>query len=265
MPFEVLLGQPCFAAWQSQKLLDGIAKISHAKVKSIAGSWLYYIHLNKPGDIGEMKSFLGISDSHGAPRRATGPKDVYITPRTISPWSSQATAIAQVCGLQDVVRVERGRLVQIEFDTESEAEEISSFVDILYDRMTETYSATQPRPESIVFAEGARSPLVVVDIFADSRGPVSALTEYSQVNGLGLDDGEIQYLIEVFQDLGRPPNDIELFMFGQVNSEYACRPPIAVELAIVSNQSGWVDTVVIKSSMPTGQLTISAKSAAFLR
>ncbi|KAI1183849.1 CobB/CobQ-like glutamine amidotransferase domain-containing protein [Nemania serpens] len=261
MPFEVLLGQPCFAAWQSQKLLDGIAKISHAKVKSIAGSWLYYIHLNKPGDIGEMKSFLGISDSHGAPRRATGPKDVYITPRTISPWSSQATAIAQVCGLQDVVRVERGRLVQIEFDTESEAEEISSFVDILYDRMTETYSATQPRPESIVFAEGARSPLVVVDIFADSRGPVSALTEYSQVNGLGLDDGEIQYLIEVFQDLGRPPNDIELFMFGQVNSEH-CRHKVFNANWTIDDkrQIGSLFEMIKNTHKKTPDFTVSAYS-----
>lgn len=259
MPYEVLLGQPCFAAWQSQKLLDGIAKVSHAKVKSITGSWLYYIHLEHPRDVGEIKSFLGISDFHGAPQRVTGTKDVYITPRTISPWSSQATAIAHVCGLQDVVRVERGRLVQVEFDTQSE-DEVSSFIDILYDRMTETYSTAQPRPESTVFAEGARSPLVVVDIFADSRGPVAALTEYSRENGLGLDDSEIQYLIEVFQDLGRPPNDIELFMFGQVNSEYAFKPPVvAVELAIVSNQLGWAGTVAIKSSMPTGQLMISGR------
>ncbi len=124
----------------------------------------------------------------------------------MSPWSSQATAIAQVCGLRDVIRVERGRLVKVEFDSQSE-KDFTPFIDVLYDRMTETYSATEPHPEATVFAEGARSPLVVVDIFADSRGPIAALTEYSNENGLGLDDGEIQYLIEIFQDLGRPPND----------------------------------------------------------
>ncbi|KAI3319361.1 CobB/CobQ-like glutamine amidotransferase domain-containing protein [Xylariaceae sp. AK1471] len=222
MPYEVLIGQPCFAAWQSQKLLDQIAKVSQAKVKSITGSWLYYIHLEKTTDLGVIKSFLGISDSHKASQEAPECKDVYITPRTISPWSSQATAIAQVCGLRDVVRVERGRLVKVEFELQSEGSDLALFVDVLYDRMTETYSATQPHLESTVFAETARSPLVVVDIFADSRGPIAALTKYSKENGLGLDEGEIQYLIEVFQDLGRPPNDIELFMFGQVNSEH-CR------------------------------------------
>lgn len=223
MPYEVIVGQPCFAAWQSQKLLDGIAKASQAKVKTITGSWVYYIHLNNSIDIGEIKSFLGISDSHGHSQESAEFTDVYITPRTISPWSSQATAIAQVCGLRDVVRVERGRLVKIEFEGHSERE-IAPFADVLYDRMTEIYSATQPHPESTVFAESARSPLVVVDIFADSRGPIAALTAYSKENGLGLDDSEIQYLIEVFQELGRPPNDIELFMFGQVNSEYVLNP-----------------------------------------
>jgi phosphoribosylformylglycinamidine synthase len=225
MAYEVLVGPPCFAAWQSQKLLDGIAKVSEAKVKSISGSWLYYIHLKTATDLGEIKSFLGIRDSRGASSGASGYHSIYITPRTISPWSSQATAIAQVCGLRNIVRVERGRLVQVEFDSQSEETEVASFVDVLYDRMTETYSGTQPHLESTVFAESARSPLVVVDIFADSRGPIAALSEYSIQNGLGLDDGEIQYLIEVFQDLGRPPNDIELFMFGQVNSEYAIQLP----------------------------------------
>lgn len=260
MPYEVLLGQPCFAAWQSQKLLDGIAKVSHAKVKSITGSWLYYIHLEHPRDVGEIKSFLGISDFHGAPQRVTGTKDVYITPRTISPWSSQATAIAHVCGLQDVVRVERGRLVQVEFDTQSE-DEVSSFIDILYDRMTETYSTAQPRPESTVFAEGARSPLVVVDIFADSRGPVAALTEYSRENGLGLDDSEIQYLIEVFQDLGRPPNDIELFMFGQVNSEH-CRHKVFNANWTIDDkrQIGSLFEMIKNTHKKTPDFTVSAYS-----
>ncbi|KAJ8113864.1 hypothetical protein ONZ43_g5049 [Nemania bipapillata] len=261
MPYEVLVGQPCFAAWQSQKLLDGIAKVSQAKVKGITGSWLYYIHLDKPTDIGEIKSFLGISGSLEPSQGVTDTGDVYITPRTISPWSSQATAIAQVCGLQNVLRVERGRLVKVEFESESEDNDIASFVDVLYDRMTEIYSATQPHPESTVFAEGARSPLVVVDIFADSRGPVAALTEYSQANGLGLDDSEIQYLIEVFQDLGRPPNDIELFMFGQVNSEH-CRHKVFNANWTIDDkrQIGSLFEMIKNTHKKTPDFTVSAYS-----
>ncbi|KAI0414857.1 CobB/CobQ-like glutamine amidotransferase domain-containing protein [Xylaria grammica] len=261
MPYEILVGQPCFAAWQSQKLLDGIAKASQAKVKSITGSWLYYIHLSDLTDIGELKSFLGISDLDQAPQGAAETKDVYITPRTMSPWSSQATAIAQVCGLRNVVRVERGRLVKVEFDSQSEEKEFAPFVDVLYDRMTETYSATQPHPESTVFSEGTRSPLVVVDIFADSRGPITALSEYSKENGLGLDDSEIQYLIEVFQDLGRPPNDIELFMFGQVNSEH-CRHKVFNANWTIDDkrQIGSLFEMIKNTHKKTPDFTVSAYS-----
>ncbi|GAW25447.1 putative phosphoribosylformylglycinamidine synthase [Rosellinia necatrix] len=261
MPYEVFVGQPCFAAWQSQKLLDGIAKSSRAKVKGITGSWLYYIHLNQATDVSEIKSFLGITNTHGAPPATATSQSVYITPRTISPWSSQATAIAQVCGLRDVVRVERGRLVNVEFDGQTAEEDVAPFVDVLYDRMTEIYSATQPHPETTVFAETARSPLVVVDIFADSRGPIAALTEYSVENGLGLDDSEIQYLIEVFRDLGRPPNDIELFMFGQVNSEH-CRHKVFNANWTIDDkrQIGTLFEMIKNTHKKTPDFTISAYS-----
>ncbi|KAI1282657.1 CobB/CobQ-like glutamine amidotransferase domain-containing protein [Xylaria sp. FL0933] len=261
MPYEILVGQPCFAAWQSQKLLDGIAKVSQAKVKSITGSWIYYIHLSNATDVNEIKSFLGISDLDAAHPGAIGTTNVYITPRTMSPWSSQATAIAQVCGLRGVVRVERGRLVQVEFDSQSQEKELAPFIDLLYDRMTETYSATEPHPETTVFAEGARRPLVVVDIFSDSRGPIAALTEYSKENGLGLDDSEIQYLIEVFQDLGRPPNDIELFMFGQVNSEH-CRHKVFNANWTIDDkrQIGSLFEMIKNTHKKTPDFTVSAYS-----
>ncbi|KAI1329777.1 CobB/CobQ-like glutamine amidotransferase domain-containing protein [Xylariaceae sp. FL0255] len=223
MPYEVLLGQPCYAAWQSQKLLDSIARTSQIKVKNITGSWIYYVNLRKSTDLEDIKLFLGISSTSQIHFQSdTKATSVYITPRTISPWSSQATAIAQVCGLKDVARVERGRMINIEFEDGSGTEHLAPLMDVLYDRMTETYDVSEPHPEETIFAQTARGPLVVIDIFSDSRGPIAALTEYSKENGLGLDDSEIQYLIEVFQDLGRPPNDIELFMFGQVNSEH-CR------------------------------------------
>ncbi|KAI1432764.1 CobB/CobQ-like glutamine amidotransferase domain-containing protein [Xylaria sp. CBS 124048] len=268
MPYEVLVGQPCFAAWQSQKLVDHVSKVSRAKVMSITGSWLYYVHLNKASDLAEIKSFLGIEDSPEASLKVAETKDVYITPRTISPWSSQATAIALVCGLRDVVRVERGRLVKVEFDHESEEKDLASIVSVLYDRMTETYSTTPPSLESTVFAESARGPLVIVDIFADDRGPVAALTEYSKANGLGLDDDEIQYLIEVFQVLGRPPNDIELFMFGQVNSEH-CRHKVFNASWTIDDrrQSGSLFEMIKNTHKKTPDFTVSAYSdnAAVLR
>ncbi|WP_459782892.1 hypothetical protein, partial [Photobacterium sp. R1] len=43
--------------------------------------------------------------------------------------------------------------------------------------------------------------------------------------GLALAEDEIDYLVENFTKLGRNPNDIELMMFAQANSEH-CRHKI---------------------------------------
>ena len=65
---------------------------------------------------------------------------VYVSPRkgTISPWSSKATSIAHVCGLEFVERIERG----IVFGLEVEGGEIDvkAFADTFHDRMTQVWA-----------------------------------------------------------------------------------------------------------------------------
>ena len=53
----------------------------------------------------------------------------------------------------------------------------------------------------------------------------AALVEADRALGLALADDEIDYLVKNFQALGRDPNDIELMMFAQANSEH-CRHKI---------------------------------------
>lgn len=66
---------------------------------------------------------------------------LFISPRkgTISPWSSKATSIAHVCGLQDhVKRIERGIVISLVFEGAYEKlGEGYPFTDALYDRMTQ--------------------------------------------------------------------------------------------------------------------------------
>ncbi|MCV5223407.1 hypothetical protein OFC57_31340, partial [Escherichia coli] len=52
-----------------------------------------------------------------------------------------------------------------------------------------------------------------------------ALEEANVSLGLALAEDEIDYLVENFTKLGRNPNDIELMMFAQANSEH-CRHKI---------------------------------------
>ncbi|KAI1498464.1 CobB/CobQ-like glutamine amidotransferase domain-containing protein [Biscogniauxia marginata] len=220
MGYEILVGESCFTTPEAQKLSNRINEKTAAKVTRISGQWLYYIHLET--DLDKVQELLQIPSQPKVLSPASGTGEavyIYVTPRTTpSPWNSKATSIAQVCGVK--ADIERARAVMIEFDDTFNGD-VSSFEDIIHDRMTEVLAKTRPEPTAI-FTEGSRGSLVVVDIFADERGPLAALQDYNKKTGLGLDHSNIEYLVEQYKSLGRSPNDIELFMFAQVNSEH-CR------------------------------------------
>ncbi|KAK3057626.1 phosphoribosylformylglycinamidine synthase [Extremus antarcticus] len=148
----------------------------------------------------------------------------YVSPRqgTISPWSSKATSIAHVCGLEKVVkRVERGLVFAAKFDALPQDGNVPN-ADVLYDRMTQ-YISTQPPNLEAMFAQQRPAPLQRIQLSSGDRSPKAALDEANTRLGLALDASEINYLIDAYTNqLQRDPTDVELFMFAQVNSEH-CR------------------------------------------
>src|SRR6185436_10650755 len=76
--------------------------------------------------------------SANAPR-ATG-SEIVVVPRfgTISPWSSKATDIAHVCGLEAVLRIERGIAWSIAASQPLSRATLEKVAAPLFDRMTET-------------------------------------------------------------------------------------------------------------------------------
>lgn len=233
MSHEILVGGSCYTVAEAKKLLDRINKQSNATVQSITGSWLYYVDLKKSNTgLDKVQQLLQITHPSTSVPSAQNEKTitVYISPRNISPWSSKATSIAHVCGLKgQVQRIERGRVITIEFDQAYTQSTELPFRDVIHDRMTEIISTEQPSLE-VMFAEGERAPLVVVDIFAAGQEPLAILEEYNKKMGLALSQEEMQYLVETYTKLGRPPHDVELFMFAQVNSEYVVQDCRAVFL-----------------------------------
>ncbi|EMC93912.1 hypothetical protein BAUCODRAFT_36364 [Baudoinia panamericana UAMH 10762] len=157
---------------------------------------------------------------NGAPPDDASVRLFYVYPRpgTISPWSSKATSIAQVCGLGDVVeRVERGVLFAATFSQPLEDGKIPN-ADALHDRMTESVGSKPPNLHSM-FAQLPPKPLRRIQLHGDK----GALREANRTLGLALDDSEMDYLIDAYTNqLHRDPTDVELFMFAQVNSEH-CR------------------------------------------
>jgi phosphoribosylformylglycinamidine synthase len=142
-------------------------------------------------------------------------------PGTISPWSSKATDIVQNCGLSTLRRIERGIAFQVEVSAPLSESELLVLDGLLHDRMTQAVLPDHASA-SVLFERADPRPLQTVDILG--RG-IEALVQANKTMGLALAADEIEYLYESFNHLNRNPNDIELMMFAQANSEH-CRHKI---------------------------------------
>ncbi len=148
-----------------------------------------------------------------------------VVPRigTISPWSTKATDIAHLCGLDTITRIERGVAWYVALNGNADAPDAQweQLAAHLHDPMTESVLPDFDRSDKLF--EGSEPPcLSTVDVLkSGAAGLARANTEL----GLALSDDEIKYLTGEFTQLGRDPTDVELMMFAQVNSEH-CRHKI---------------------------------------
>ncbi len=142
-------------------------------------------------------------------------------PGTISPWSSKATDITHNCGLPVIKRVERGIAYFIESARSLSEAQLNLIKPLLHDRMTEIVLSNED-DAALLFSDAKPKPLQSVDILQGGR---EALLAANHAWGLALAEDEVDYLVENFKMLNRNPNDIELMMFAQANSEH-CRHKI---------------------------------------
>ena len=219
---EILRGSPALSAFRINKLLARF-QAANLPVSAIYAEYIHFADLNAPlsADDRERLARLlqyGPSLSSHTP---TG-KLLLVTPRpgTISPWSSKATDIAHNCGLAQVVRLERGVAYYVEASTLTEAQWAAVAAE-LHDRMMESVFDALEAGEKL-FAHHQPTPVTSVDLLGEGR---QALIDANLRLGLALADDEIDYLQDAFTRLGRNPNDIELYMFAQANSEH-CRHKI---------------------------------------
>ncbi len=143
-----------------------------------------------------------------------------VTPRpgTISPWSSKATDIAHICGLDAVHRIERGIAYLFDIDCDPNDKMIAVIEDAIHDRMTESIM-TSAADAGVLFTIAEPANLKSIPLLEE--GP-AAIERANIELGMALADDEIEYLADAFSVLGRNPTDVELMMFAQANSEH-CR------------------------------------------
>ncbi len=150
-------------------------------------------------------------------------------PGTISPWASKATDIARICGLENIARIERATALWIEVENRAlakplsvlSAAQLATIAARIHDRMTQAVFGSF-EDLAALFRHESPAPVRAVPVLARGR---AALVEADAALGLALADDEIDYLLAAFTALGRDPNDIELMMFAQANSEH-CRHKI---------------------------------------
>lgn len=216
-----LRGGLALSAFRIEKLLQGLQAAGIHGLAPYAEFWHFAevdgaLSADEEAKLGKILTY----ENPAEPARAVGSM-ILITPRvgTISPWSSKASDIAHLCGLNQISRIERGMALYAGRDLN--ATELAKLAELAHDRMTETVWTSFDGIEAL-FSHADPQPLASVDILGGGK---PALEAANREMGLALSVDEIDYLVENFQKLGRNPHDIELMMFAQANSEH-CRHKI---------------------------------------
>ncbi|UXI00688.1 phosphoribosylformylglycinamidine synthase [Photobacterium sp. TY1-4] len=220
---EILRGSPALSEFRVQKLLERCRELG-LPVSGIYAEFMHFADLSAPLSKDEQDKLASLL-TYGPTIAEHEPSGLLllITPRpgTISPWSSKSTDIARNCALTQVKRLERGTAYYIETTAALSDAQLVELKGLIHDRMMEVVF-TETDAAAALFTQAEPAPVKSVDILAGGR---QALAEANVALGLALAEDEIDYLVENFTKLGRNPNDIELMMFAQANSEH-CRHKI---------------------------------------
>jgi len=217
-----LRGGSALSPFRQSKLLQRV-KETQPTVTAVSAHYAYFLRCDRALDATDTARLCRLLQAEQVSGAVPAGSLCLVTPRpgTISPWSSKATDIVHNCGLRGIERVERGIAYYLEAEKPLSEAGLDSLLPLLHDRMTEAVMRDFGEAEAL-FSRAAPAPLQSVDVL---RGGRQALEAANRDWGLALAPDEIDYLVENFTALGRNPNDIELMMFAQANSEH-CRHKI---------------------------------------
>ncbi|HET6264663.1 MAG TPA: phosphoribosylformylglycinamidine synthase, partial [Usitatibacter sp.] len=217
-PQQVLTlpGAIALSPFRVDKLLAGLPPDLVGDIR-VDTRFVHFVAISAPLDAAETQVLEKLltygTAATGAPQGTLR----LVLPRfgTVSPWSSKASDIVHNCGLEKVLRVERG---VAHYVSGSDPHALDAAI---HDRMTETVVSGLEEAARL-FEHHAPQPLTTVALLEGGR---AALERANTGMGLALAPDEIDYLVENFTRLGRDPTDVELMMFAQANSEH-CRHKI---------------------------------------
>ncbi|NNL04784.1 MAG: phosphoribosylformylglycinamidine synthase [Xanthomonadales bacterium] len=216
--FTCLLGEPALSDFRKRKLLRRI-EAAVATSHALQARFVYLVESDGPPANEELDALEKLlQGKHIEELEENGL--ILVVPRlgTQSPWSSKATDIARRCGLDEILRIERGVAYHVAGMSEAEREDVAA---VLHDRMTQ--SVLKCLADSLaLFTHSEPRTLVHVPVLREGK---AALEVANRDMGLALSEDEVDYLVQAFAEMERDPTDAELMMFAQANSEH-CRHKI---------------------------------------
>jgi len=221
MPVIHLYRRPVLTARQ-----EAVIKYRFFSVESIQSEFCYNVGVTEKLTDKELESLCWLLRETFEPENFSeapfleGSQVFEVGPRLSfqTAWSSNAVSVCQAAGLLKVFRIERSRRYLLKMDLPDEdAKGVRDAVrDTMHDRMTECiYEKTL-----VSFDPGVEpEPVVVVPVLARGR---AAIEEINRSMGLGFDDWDIDYYLELFLNImKKDPTNVELFDMGQSNSEHS--------------------------------------------
>ena len=185
-------GSPALSEFRLQKLFQDL-RLKLPSLQEVYAEFIHFVNLTAPlsdAEIARLQQVL-----HYGPHEGT--KDIsgtsfLVVPRigTISPWSTKATDIVHHCGLEKVVRAERGTVWTFRFAGDKPADDKlrELILPQIHDRMTESI-LSDAQQAAALFKKAEPAPLRIVDVLGGDR---EALDKANSEFGLALSDDEIE-------------------------------------------------------------------------
>ncbi len=231
MATAFLVGQAALSAFRVEALKKHLAEAGFAGCE-VETAWVYL--LQTTGSLTEealAKACTLLDADASKPLPSEG---LFVAPRlgTISPWSSKASDIFHICGVEAVARVEHATHLAVSQNGRVlSRDELAPALGVLHDRMIEGVFVAAELPDFFAAAQPAKGK--VFDVLGEGR---EALVRANKEIGLAMSDPEIDYLFTAYTAAKRNPTDTELTMFGQVNSEH-CRHKIFNAQWVIDGQT----------------------------
>src|SRR5579863_47858 len=197
-----LPGSRALSRFRLVRLLARLKAVTPS-VTAVDAQYLHFVETRRALDSAEHARLLQLLDDGGEtvdPAAASPAAAWLVVPRfgTISPWSSKATDIARVCGLDGVERIERGVCFGLALAAPLPPRERTAVAALLHDRMTEAV-LEHASDAAALFAQQPPRPMRQVAL----AGGRAALEQANRELGMALNAQEIDYLLDTFGRLGR--------------------------------------------------------------